>query len=691
MSLSIDTPVQFLKGVGPRRAEAFARLGIDTVEDLLYHVPNRYLDATTVTPIARATVGQEVTLVGRVVSKAVVPTRRRLRVFRAVLKDASGVIECAWPGQAFLDRVITQSQLLLVTGPVKYFHGRQVNPREQIVLAEADENDVSAAVSSGLVLPVYGATEGLSHRQIRRLVADHLDGMLDCVVDSLPPDVRVRKGLLPLREALLALHRPASPEQPETGRRRLAFDELFDLQLVVIRARHLAKRGRKRIRFSINKQLTTALKGCLPFELTGGQKRAVREITQDMASDERMHRLLMGDVGTGKTVVALFAMLLAVENGYQAVFMAPTELLAEQHANTLTGLLSPLDIVPEMLLGRLGAGEKKRVRERISEGRASIIVGTHALIQDTTDFSRLGLVVIDEQHRFGVEQRAALIEKGDAPDVLLLSATPIPRTLALTLYGDLDISTLRDKPLGHTRVRTGVRSERDRAAVYEFVRGQCSAGGQAYVVYPVIEESERVDLKAATTMAEELKRQLEPLRVGLMHGRMRSDERDAVMREFRDGDLDVLVATTVIEVGIDVPNATVMVIEHPERFGLAQLHQLRGRVGRGHEEGHCVLLSGEREAAGRLSRFACTSDGFRIAELDLKERGIGDLAGVRQSGGFNLRYADLAEDAELVEAARRAAMDVIDIDPDLSRKEHAALRSRLERRYERGIELFRVG
>jgi ATP-dependent DNA helicase RecG len=691
MALALDTPVQFLKGVGPRRAEAFARLGIETVEDLLYHVPNRYLDATSVTPIARADVGMDVTLVGTVVSKAVVPTRKRLRVFRAVLKDSSGVIECAWPGQAYLDRVVKQGQLLLVTGPVKYFHGRQVNPREQIVLADSEDGEASDAMGRGLVLPVYGATEGLSHRQIRRLVSEHLDQMIECVSDSLPARVRRDNQMLPLEAALLALHRPSTPGQVEEGRRRLAFDELFDLQLVVIRARHLAKSAKGGVRFELKKQLTTALKQSLPFELTAGQKKAVREITRDMSADERMHRLLMGDVGTGKTVVALFAMLLAVENGYQSVFMAPTELLSEQHARTITDLLEPLGIVPEVLIGRLSAGEKKTVRERIADGAVSVIVGTHALIQETTDFARLGIVVIDEQHRFGVEQRAALIEKGDAPDVLLLSATPIPRTLALTLYGDLDISALKEKPISNTRVKTGVRSGRERAAVYGFVKEQCGAGRQAYVVYPVIEESERVDLKAATTMAEELTEELTPLTVGLVHGRMKVDERDEVMRRFRDGSLDVLVATTVIEVGIDVPNATLMIIEHPERFGLAQLHQLRGRVGRGTEESHCVLLTDDFTAADRLRSFARTSDGFRIAELDLKERGIGELAGARQSGGFNLRYADLSRDADLIDRARGAALEIIEQDPELSRPAHAAVRSRIEKRYERGMELFRVG
>jgi ATP-dependent DNA helicase RecG len=691
MALTLDTPVQFLKGVGPRRAEAFQRMGVRTVEDLLYHVPHRYLDATSVTPIAQAAVGSEVTLVGTVVSKAVVPTRKRLRIFRAVIRDSSGIIECAWPGQAYLDRVVKQRQLLLVTGPVKHYHGRQVVPREQVVLAEPDDDESAEDVGRGMVLPVYPATEGFSHRQVRRLVADHLDRMLECVQDTLPRDMREELGLISLEQAFLALHRPGSPGDARAGRRRLAFDELFDLQLVVARARYLAKSAKKGTQFEIKRELTTALKESLPYELTAGQRRAIREITGDMTRAERMHRLLMGDVGTGKTVVALFAMLLAVENDHQAVFMAPTELLAEQHARTIGELLAPLGLVPEILIGRLSPGEKKSIRERIASGAGRVIVGTHALIQGHTDFRRLGLVVIDEQHRFGVEQRAALIEKGAAPDVLLLSATPIPRTLALTLYGDLDISTLKEKPVSQTAVKTGVRSSQDRSAVYGFLQGECASGRQAYVVYPVIDESEKVDLKAATTMAEELRKRLAPLTVGLVHGKMKGDERDETMRRFRDGELHILVATTVIEVGIDVPNATVMLIEHPERFGLAQLHQLRGRVGRGTAEGHCVLLTDDYSAGARLRKFARTSDGFKIAELDLKERGIGEMTGVRQSGGFNLRFADLTEDEDLVNAARRAAMEIISKDPSLSHGAHEDLRRRIERRYERGMELFRVG
>jgi ATP-dependent DNA helicase RecG len=689
MPFRLDTSVQYLKGVGPRRAEVFARLGIHAVEDLLYHVPHRYLDATTVTPIARADVGAEVTLIGRVISTGVLPTRRRLRIFRAVIRDESGLIECAWPGQAFLDRTIKEGQLLLVSGPIKYYHGRQMVPREQIVLAGPDDEEAEES-GQGMVLSVYPATEGLSHRQIRRLIRDHLDDMVSLVDDVARAHVPRTLGLVSLRDALLAVHRPREVAEAERGRRRLAFDELFDMQLVVARARYLAKRATKGMQHVLKKDLTTKLKHALPFELTDGQRRVIREITADMISSERMHRLLMGDVGAGKTIVALFAMLLAVENDSQAVFMAPTELLAEQHAKTLTQLLAPLGIIPELLIGRLSNSEKTAVRERIASGGSRVIVGTHALFQEQTAFHRLGLVVIDEQHRFGVEQRAAMIEKGEAPDVLLLSATPIPRTMALTVYGDLDVSALKEKPAGRRDVRTTVRSSRSRSAIYDFVREQCETGRQVYVVYPVIEESEKVDLKAATTMAEQLRVDLDPLEVGLVHGRLKAEERDSTMRRFRSGEIHVLVATTVIEVGIDVPNATVMVIEHPERFGLAQLHQLRGRVGRGGDESYCILVA-DAGARNRLRQFAQSSDGFRIAELDLQERGMGQLAGARQSGGLAVKFTDFSKDEDLIVASRKAALGIIEEDPLLSEKEHVGLRHRLERRYERGMELFRVG
>jgi ATP-dependent DNA helicase RecG len=688
VKLQLNSPVKFLKGVGPKRAEALQRLGIRTVGDLLYHVPHRYLDATTVTSLARAAIGQDVTCVGRVVSTGVLPTRRGLRVFRAVLKDDSGLLECAWPGRPFLERLIKKGQLLLVTGPVRYYHGKQLVPREFIVLAEPDDENES---NPGLVLPVYPATEGLTHRQIRALVQQHLNELLPLVTDPHPPAFRAAHNLIELRPALELMHRPKKVEDAELGRRRLAFDELFDQQLVQARARHLAKRARAGITFQLKRELTTRLKEHLPFELTGDQRHAVREITEDMTAPLRMHRLLMGDVGTGKTVVALFAMLLAAENDYQAAIMAPTELLAEQHGDTLTRLLGPLAIRPELLLGRMSAAEKSAVRERIASGAPRIVVGTHALIQESVTFKKLGLAVIDEQHRFGVEQRAALVEKGDAPDVLLLTATPIPRSLALTLYGDLDVTQLRERPPGRGTVKTALRTDAARSKIYEFIRSECAAGRQAYVIYPVIDESERADLKAATTMAEKLAKTFAEFRVGLVHGKMKAEERDATMRAFRDNQAQILVATTVIEVGIDVANATVMLIEHAERFGLAQLHQLRGRVGRGAAASHCILLSDSPEAAPRLQAFCETTDGFKIAELDLHERGMGELAGARQSGGVPLRYANLETDLPLLDAARTAAAAMIATDPALEWREHAAYRERIVTRYERGFELFRVG
>ena len=687
-ALRLDTSVKFLKGIGERRAELLERLGIRTARDLLWHLPHRYIDASTVTPLVRAEVGQEVACIGRVVAKGVLPTRRGLRIFHAVLRDDSGVLECVWPGQAFLDRTIAVGQTLLVSGPVRFYHGRQMAPREFVILADADSE--AEPLSAGKVLPVYPATEGLSHKVIRSLVDRHLDALIALSDDVLPDALRRSLDLPTLPDALRVVHRPNTAAEAELGRRRLAFDELLDLQLMLIRARTVAKRSRSGVAFVVRRDLTTRLREALPWELTADQHRALREITADMTAPDRMHRLLMGDVGTGKTVVALFAMLLAVENDFQAALMAPTELLAEQHAATLERLLAPLALKPELLLGRQTPAEKHAVRSRLAAGQARLAVGTHALMQESVSFQRLGLVVIDEQHRFGVEQRAALIGKGAAPDVLLLTATPIPRSLALTLYGDLDVSTLRHRPPGRGTIRTALRTAAQRERVLDFVRAEAGNGRQSYIVLPVIEESERADLRAATTMAQGLAARWPELRVGLVHGRLKAEERDDVMRRFRAGEVQVLVATTVIEVGIDVPNATTMVVEHPERFGLAQLHQLRGRIGRGQDESFCILIA-EGDAPDRLQAFAATQDGFKIAELDLAERGMGDLIGARQSGGYELRHARLPADADLLARARQLAIELIGADPALQRGEHQRLRERAVARYPRAVELFRVG
>ena len=688
---TLETPVEFLTGVGPRRAEAMRRLNIFTARDLLFHVPHRYEDASTVTPIARLKVGDDATVLGTVVSKGILPTRKGLRIFQAVVKDSSGLIEVGWPGQPWLDRQIQKGDQLLLSGPVRFYHGRQLAPREHVNLGP--DTDETAA---GRVLAVYRATEGLSFKMIRQLIEKHIDALLPLVQEYLPPALLAEANVMPLPEALRAMHRPSSVAEAQRARARLAYEELLFVHLLQRRAHDLAKQARDGIRFANKKDLTSKFREVLPFELTRAQVRAVREIVADMCAPERMHRLLQGDVGAGKTVVAVFAALLALENGYQAAVMAPTELLAEQHARTFDKLLAPLGIVPVLITGSRSAKERKLAATRLESGEPLIAIGTHALQVESTVFSKLGLAIIDEQHRFGVEHRRALVErgrKGEKPDVLLMSATPIPRSLALTMYGDLDVSILDERPPGRQPVTTALRPESARDKVLHFIARQLEAGRQAYLVYPLIEESEKVLLKAATKAFEEL--QTGPLagrRLALLHGKMKPEEKDAVMRAFRDGALDVLVATTVIEVGIDVPNATVMVVEHPERFGLSQLHQLRGRVGRGAEESYCILLGDVGpEVAERLSPFLETEDGFEIARADLQQRGMGDLFGERQSGVPMFKVADPLRDEELSEVARQGAVRLLDQDPELKRAEHKGLHETLRRSYGRAMELFRVG
>jgi ATP-dependent DNA helicase RecG len=686
--IALDTPVTYLRGVGPRRAEALGRLKIRTAGDLLYHIPHRYEDASTVSPIATLEPGMDATVIGRVVSKGVIPTRKGLRIFQAVIRDASGMIEASWPGQPFLDRTINKGDVLLLTGGVRFYHGRQLQPREFVNLGEDDEG-----TSGGRVLSVYPATEGLSFKAIRVMIEQHLDVLLPLVVEYLPAGVLSQGAVPGLADALRMVHRPTSIAEAMRGRERLAYEELLFVHILQRRAHALARERRGGITFTNRRELTSRLKGSLPYELTGAQVRALREIVADMCSDQRMHRLLQGDVGSGKTIVALFASLLALENGYQAAVMAPTELLAEQHHRTLSRLVAPLGIEPVLVTGGLAARDRKAAAERLAKDEPTLAIGTHALVQQSTVFARLGLAVIDEQHRFGVEQRAALGAKGERPDVLLMSATPIPRTIALTLYGDLDVSILDERPPGRLPVTTALRGEKSRERVLDFIAREVEKGRQAYVVYPIIDESEKSDLRAATTAFAELSAgPFAGRQIALLHGRMPGEERDAVMRSFRDGAIDVLVATTVIEVGIDVPNATVMLIEQPERFGLSQLHQLRGRVGRGAEASYCILLGDvSPEAAERLRVFVETEDGFAIARADLRLRGMGDLFGERQSGVATFRVADPLRDEELNERARGAAWSLLDRDPELQRSEHAGMRKVLSDRYARALQLFRVG
>jgi ATP-dependent DNA helicase RecG len=695
----LDRPVQFLKGVGPKRADAFGHLGILTARDLLYHVPRRYDDASTVHPIGRLDVGMDATAVGRVRSKGVIPTRRGLRIFQAVIEDESGMITVAWPGQPWLDRKIREGDTLLVRGPVKFFHGRQIQPREMTVVARAADGDgdgTSGTDQRGRIYVTYPASEDLPQWVLRDVFARNLDALLEWADDDeyLSREGLERRGLPSLSKALAWIHRPESIRQADEGRRRLAFDELFFLQLVQARARRKATELEPGIQHTRTNELIRPLHEALPFALTEAQARALREIYADMQSSARMSRLLQGDVGSGKTVVALFAMLLAAEGGHQAALMAPTEILAEQHARRMRELLVPLGLDVTLVTGSLSAPARRDALAALASGSARLVVGTHALIQEGVSFRSLGLVVVDEQHRFGVRQRMALLERKDVrPDVLVMSATPIPRSLAMALHGDLDLSVLDELPPGRTPVTTEIKARDERDDVYELVRREVAAGRQAYVVYPLVGESEKVDLLAATDEFERLRDDVFPdRRVGLLHGQLAPAAKDAVMRSFLAGEIDVLVTTTVIEVGIDVANASVMVVEHAERFGLAQLHQLRGRVGRGEDRGYCILVTDpDSGAMERLEIFRRTSDGFEVAKADLRLRGQGDLFGSQQHGDPGLRFADLLVHEDLLAAAQREARALTASDPDFTKPEHARILAQLRGRYRERLEMYGVG
>ena len=646
---NLDRPVQFLKGVGPTRADALARMGIGSARDLLYHLPRRYDDASTITPIANLEVGLETTVVGRVRSKGVIPTRTGLRIFQAVLEDDSGMITASWPGQPWLDRKLSKGDVLLVSGPVRFFHGRQIQPREFTTLSREEDDEMG-----GRIFVSYRASEEVPQWVLRRIFGTNLDKLLEWASDDeyMSESERRARGLPRLDEALSLLHRPDNLADAERGRRRLAFDELFHLQIVQAQARRKATEVEPGISHQRSNELIRPLHEALPFELTEAQARVLSEIYADMQMERRMNRLLQGDVGAGKTIVALFAMLLAAEGGYQSALMAPTEILAEQHLRKLRSVLQPLEVNVVLLTGSLKGHERSEALAAIESGSGRVIIGTHALIQDSVTFRNLGLLIVDEQHRFGVRQRMALLERyNDRPDVLVMSATPIPRSLAMAFYGDLDLSILDELPPGRKPVKTELHAPAQRESVYKFVSAQIKEGRQVYVVYPLVRESDKVDLLAATEEFERLQREIFPsFRLGLLHGQLSASQKDDTMGAFSRGDLDLLVATTVVEVGIDIPNASVMLIEHAERFGLSQLHQLRGRVGRGPTESHCILIAeGEGDALERLNIFRDTTDGFEIARADLRMRGQGDLFGSQQHGrDLVLRFSDLIADEDLL-------------------------------------------
>lgn len=661
--ISLQTEIQFVKGVGPRRAEALAKVGIRTVADLLYYLPRRYLDRSVITPIGSLRSETEVTVIGKVMGKGILKGKRpRLEV---MLGDGTGFIALIWfSGIRFLEKYFSKGEIYAATGTVSYFQQLQIVHPEM----ERMEDDDSELIHAGRIVPVYPATSelketGLTGRVMRRLVKQTLELCGDRLPEPLPRELAQEYQLTPFDRAIRSIHFPESAGDIEGARKRLAFDELLELQYLILRMRKKIRAAGKMEKYQPPGSTTRGFVKQLPFQLTEDQHKAIDVIIADMQRERPMHRLLQGDVGCGKTVVALAASVFAAENGYQAAFMAPTELLAEQHYRNWAEFLERLGITAARLTGSLPGADKKETHRMVSSGEAQIIFGTHALLSEPVNFSRLSLVVIDEQHRFGVMQRGNLVGKGRHPDTLVMSATPIPRTLALTLYGDLDITTIRSMPPGRKPTRTVWRNASARPEIYKFLMEQLKTGKQIFFIYPLVEKSEKVDLQAAEEEFERLKKDIFPeFRLGLVHGRIKRGEREKALADFRSGRLQMLVATTVIEVGIDIPSASIMVIEHAERFGLSQLHQLRGRVGRGNEAGLVIAVATppvSEMAKERLELFQSTRDGFEIAEADLKLRGPGEFFGTRQHGLPELKIANLSKDAELLPITRNIVTELL--------------------------------
>ena len=681
--LEPSTAVQYVKGIGPRLAEVLAAKGINTVDDLLHYLPFRYEDRLNPRSVAELRAGEMATVIAEVRNSGLFRTRR-MPIFQLTVGQGRSRLKCLWFNATYLQDRFQPGQMLALYGKVEEDRDGNlqiIQPQFEILGdvneeggADEAEKKAAASLEIGRIVPIYESTgQGkLTPRWFRRIIRWTLENLNPDLPDPVPPAVRAHLSLVSPREALWRVHWPEAGESftdLQSSRTpahiRLIFDELFFIELG-IELKRREQKAQTGITFQINDGVRQALKKILPFHPTAAQKRVLKEIATDMQTPYPMRRLLQGDVGSGKTIVAFEAAIIAIENGCQVAFMAPTEILAQQHYFSARQILEKAGYRIVLLTGSMEQDRKRLVRRHIAQGNAQLVIGTHALIQDRVEFEKLGLVIVDEQHRFGVMQRLKLMKKDSGapePDVLVMTATPIPRTLALTLYGDLDVSVLDELPPGRTPVITKAVPDERVPDVWEFVRHEIAAGHQAYVVYPVIEENEERELKAAEQMYRQLREKMFPsLHVGLLHGRLNPEIKERIMREFQRGEIEILVATTVIEVGVDVSNATVMVIEHADRFGLAQLHQLRGRIGRGAAKSYCVLMHGGKvseEGERRLDAMVKNNDGFKIAELDLELRGPGDFFGTKQAGIPSFRVANLIRDRELLEAAKREAAFVI--------------------------------
>ncbi len=693
--VTLTDSVRYVSGVGPKLAEKFRSLGVETAEDLLRYYPRRYLDRSTIVPINKVKLGEDVTVIGRVVNvdKKFSP-RSHKKILTVDIADGQGYLSAVWfnnwwhadkmpPGTeiSLSGKVVFSFNKLQMTNPAYDILGNVGDDGDEETSRDEEKGgDEKQGWNTGRIIPLYPASAEIQTNTIRRIVGRILE-TLPPLNDPMPESIIKARGLLPLDTAVRQIHLPEGMASVQGARRRLIFDEFFFLELGLGLRKARQESVEKGISHKVDGPLLAAFQKGLPWPLTASQNKVIAEIKQDMASRSPMHRLLQGEVGSGKTVVAVAALVTAVNGGYQGAIMAPTEVLAEQHALKIVELL-PADVTPALLTSSTPAADRTRLLAGVKSGKIDVVIGTQAVIQEGVEFKKLGLAVIDEQHRFGVRQRLELGKKGDQPDVLVMTATPIPRTLALTLYGDLDVSVLDELPAGRQEIETIVADQKHRAEAYKLIRGQIAMGRQAYVVTALVDESDKIELKAATVEVERLKTEIFPdLNVGVVHGQMKTAEKDTTMRAFRDGSLNILIATTIIEVGIDVPNATVMLIENAERFGLSQLHQLRGRIGRGEHKSFCILFADPitDSAKDRMKAIAGSTDGFALAEADLLIRGEGQLFGPRQSGLPDLRIASIIRDLPVLLEARDDAFAIVDEDPELA--SHPALLAEVKKRF----------
>jgi len=697
----LNSPITIIKGITPKVSAKFAKLNVKTMHDLLYFFPRRYVDYSQRKSIAELREGEEQTIVA-VVWQARVATFGGRRGTEAIVGDETGNIRVVWFNQPYLAKKFPTNAKVVISGTVSMFKGRKVLESPEWELLEDKE-----LIHTGRLVPVYPLTQGLYPRRVRGWTKETIDGWLWQMSDFLPPEIKNHCRWLDLPEAIKQAHYPDSQLMAEEARGRLAFDELFLLQLGVLSRKRDWQESQPGNAFNIDQGVISKFLHCLPFTLTRAQERVLEEILTDLSRPKAMSRLLQGEVGSGKTIIATLALLMAIANSYQGALMAPTEVLAEQHFNNICDYLSKVSVQEEettnircytgflsrpltiaLLIGSLKESEKENLHHKIAQGEVDIVIGTHALIQKEVEFNKLGLAVIDEQHRFGVLQRQNLRQKGFNPHVLVMTATPIPRTMALTLYGDLDLSVIDVLPPGRHVVKTKCIEPRYRGKAYGFLHRQVSDGGQAFIICPLIEESELLEAKAATTEYERLSKEIFPdLRLGLLHGQMHADDKEEVMRHFRAGELDILVSTSVVEVGIDVPTATVMLIEGADHFGLSQLHQFRGRVGRDKKQGYCILIPGKLspEVRERLKLMEKIHDGFALAEKDLELRGPGEFFGTQQSGLPDLKVAKLSN-LHLLELARQEAISIFQNDPDLKKTEHQPLGQQLSQVWSKRVE-----